>query len=98
MFATMDSASRNHCLWLHSTVAEVPPATERIVQVDDRKQLNALSLCERVFGRKEQLFSFQDFEVARASSRVAQEGQIDSLFQRLHRLRLSGTLIDKNSY
>lgn len=43
-----DSASRNHCLWRHSTSLKFHPPTERLAQVDDRKQLLTLSLCERV--------------------------------------------------
>jgi hypothetical protein len=40
-------------------IAKAPSAAERFVQIDDREQLIALSLCESVFSWKEQLFRIQ---------------------------------------
>ena len=63
-------------------VLQVPTATERFIEIDNRDQLIPLRLGERVFGWKQQLLRFEHLEVTRPSTLIACQRQTDRLLQR----------------
>jgi propanol-preferring alcohol dehydrogenase len=54
----------------------VPPAAERLVEVDDGEELIALCLCERALRRVEELQGFHHLDVVREADPVPRQRQI----------------------
>src|SRR5262249_41351448 len=79
-------------------VTKIPSPAERFVEAHDHEQLVALSLSKRVLRRKEQLFRFQDFEVAGASAIISEQRQLDRFLQRADLLFQGLPLLDQGGF
>src|SRR6478672_8311590 len=63
-------------LFDRSDFSLLPTAAKRLVEVDDRNQLVAFRLGQRVFSREEQLLGFKNLEIAGAPGIVTHQRQL----------------------
>ena len=60
-------------------IGQVPPATQGLVEIDDRNQLRLLHLRELVLGGEELLLGLDHLEITGSARVIAFEGEIDRL-------------------